>query len=175
MLVYNCVITGDQLMSDSYKQLPVVHDGKELDGLFFVQSKKSTKSGIVLDGENPSAEAEAADSGEETVNNIVDGEIGFNYNESEKPKAGDFMKLFKMYCGAVKKGLQAKDKVPKPFMQSAKAFLPYLKANYKVMDFYLTKSMDPKSFVLGVWDDEAEAVGQPKFLYFKHALIEEKY
>ena len=47
----------------------------------------------------------------------------------------------------------------------------YIKANTKFFAF----SVSTAGGSLAVWDDEAETIGQPKFLYFKHALIEEKY
>ena len=40
---------------------------------------------------------------------------------------------------------------------------------------YHGKSFSPESFVIGWWDDEANEVGSPKFIFFEPALIREKY
>ena len=179
MIVFNDVITGAQIMSDSYKQEPLMFNGVKIEGLFLVRSRWSTKSGVVIEGENPSAEAEAAaDDGEEKVNNIIDKECGFGYKTG--PDMGgftlqQFMKVYKDWCKAVKGKLVEKDIRPKPFMRSAKAAVPFLKRQRKNMEIFYNKDKNTASFILGWWDDVANANGCQTFIYFKHATIEEKY
>lgn len=36
MIVYKDILTGDEVISDSYKIAPVIHDGEEVPGLFEV-------------------------------------------------------------------------------------------------------------------------------------------
>ena len=176
MLVYKDIITGDQILSDAYTQEPI----EGFEGLFIVRSKLVAKGGnITLAGENPSAEAGdcgGGDEGVEKVNDMIDGGTGFGYNPGPEMKLGAFVKgIYKPWCKAVKEALVAKGIKPKPFMQSAKGAVDYLKKNWKNMEIHFGKGMDPKSFILAVWDKEANASGAQSFIFFKHALVEEKY
>ena len=148
------------------------------DGLFVVRSKMVGKGGITLAGENPSAEGGDAggDDGVEKVNNMIDQELGFSYNVGPEMKLKDFIAgVYKPWCKAVKGKLVEKGLKPKPFMKSAKGALGWLKANWKNCEIFFGKSMDTDSFVLAVWDDAANASGAQSFVFFKHALVEEKY
>ena len=174
MLVYNDILTGDQILSDAYKQEPI----EGFEGLFVVRSKTVGKGGITLAGENPSAEGGdcGGDDGVEKVNNMIDSETGVGYNPGPEMKLGGFVKgVYKPWCKAVKEALVAKGIKPKAFMQSAKGAVDYLKKNWKNIEIHFGRGMDPKSFILAVWDDEANASGAQSFIFFKHALVEEKY
>ena len=60
-------------------------------------------------------------------------------------------------------------------MQSAKGAVDYLKKNWKNIEIHFGKSMNPDSFILAVWDDAANTSGAQTLIFFKHALVEEKY
>ena len=183
MLVYSDLISGDQMLSDSHVTTPLKHNGEEIEGIFIVQSKAVPKDiGEVNIGANASAEGggEEVDDSVETVNNVIDGLLGFGYNGPNEMKASEFMVLYKAWCGAMKNKIietapEGAEAPAKPFMQSAKAFMPFLKAEFKNLEVYNPKSFNTETFVLGWWDDEANTVGAPKFIYFRHALKEEKY
>lgn len=174
MLVYNDIITGDQVLSDAYKQEPI----EGFDGMFVVRSKLVGKGGITLAGENPSAEGggDGGDDGVEKVNNMIDQELGFSYNPGPEMKLGAFVKgVYQPWCKAVKAKIVESGQKPKAFMQSAKKGVEWLKKNFKNCEIFFGKSMNPDSFILGVWDDEANASGAQSFVFFTHALVEEKY
>ena len=178
MLVYNDVVTGDQVLSDSYAKVDVLDaEGNKIEGLFAIHSKMVGKDGIVLAGANASAEGgDAADDGVEKVNNMIDQEVGFGYLPGPTMKTGAFLKgIFKPWCKAVKTALIAKDIKPKAFMQSAKAALPWLKANFGECEIFFGKGQNPDSFILGCWDDAANTSGAQTFIFFTHALAQEKY
>jgi hypothetical protein len=80
-----------------------------------------------------------------------------------------------MWCKAVKEKIEEKGGKPKDFMQAAKAFLPFMKDNFKNFEIYHPKSYNTSTFILGYWDDEANEVGAPKFIFFGPALLKEKY
>lgn len=178
MLVYTDLVTGDQLLSDSYPLKPLVHNGEEIPGLMCAQSKMIPKDiGDVNTGANASAEGggEELDDSVETVCNIKDGLVGFGYEGPNAVKASEFGVMYKSWCLAVKKKIEAAGEKPGPFMKSAKAFAPFMKAEFKNFEIYSPKSFSPDTFIIGWWDDEANTVGAPKFIYFMNALKQEKY
>ena len=183
MLVYTDLISGDQVLSDSFpwKELDFVVDeaGTKLEGVMIVQSKKVVKDiGEVNTGANASAEnpeEEAVDDSVEKVCDITDGLVGFGYEGPLPLKAAEFVALYKQWCQAVKaKKVEAGEK-PGPFMKSAKGFMQFVKKEFKNFEIYAPKSFNTETFIIGWWDEEANAAGSPKFIYFKHALKEEKY
>ena len=144
----------------------------------FVQSKMVVKDiGEINTGANASAEnpeEELADSAEK-VCDIKDGLVGFGYEGPLEMSASDFVVLFKTWCQSIKKKKEEAGEKPGPFMKSARGFLNFVKKEFKNMEIYAPKSFNTETFITGWWDDEANEAGSPKFLYFKHALKEEKY
>eukprot|EP00924_Labyrinthula_sp_SR-Ha-C_P010688 snap_masked-scaffold_49-processed-gene-1.80-mRNA-1 protein AED:0.00 eAED:0.00 QI:0/-1/0/1/-1/1/1/0/188 len=188
MLVYIDLVSEDQVLSDSFPWKELEYDGNKIPGVMVVQSKMVTKSlGEINTGANASAEAgeEELDDGAEKVVDIKDGLIGFGYEGPNTIAAKEFVTLYKAWCQKVRKILvkpdeeegleERKEKLGKPFMESAKEFMPFLKKEFKNCEIYAPKSFNTETFVIGWWDDEANKVGAPKFIYFKHALKEEKY
>mmetsp|Transcript_8726 Transcript_8726/g.11021 ORF Transcript_8726/g.11021 Transcript_8726/m.11021 type:complete len:179 (+) Transcript_8726:157-693(+) len=178
MLVYTDLLCGDQVLSDSFPTKPLVYNGEEIPGIMVAQSKLVPKDiGEVNTGANASAEGggDEVDDSVEMVCNIKDPLVGFGYEGPNDIKAKDFGVLFKSYCVAVKNKITEAGEKPGPFMKSAKAFAPFLKAEFKNFEIYSPKSFSAETFIIGWWDDEANTVGAPKFLYFKNALKEEKY
>lgn len=178
MLVYTDLISGDQVLSDSYAWKQLEFDGKPVEGVMYVQSKMvSNEVGEINTGANASAEAVAEDPEEaaKKVCDIKDGLIGFGYEGPNEMKANEFVTLYKSWCGKVKKKIEETGAKPGPFMKSAKGFMEFMKKEFKNFEVYAPKSYNTETFILGWWDEEANIAGAPKFLYFKHSLKEEKY
>lgn len=178
MLVYSDLISGDQVLSDSYPWKELEYDGQKIEGVMYVQSKMVSKEiGEIDTGANASAEAadEGVDDSVEKVCDIKDGMIGFGYEGPNAMKASEFVTLYKAWCQAVKKKIEETGAKPGPFMKSAKGFMAFMKKEFKNFEIYAPKSFNTETFIIGYWDDEANAIGAPKFIYFKHALKEEKY
>ncbi|KAH9259158.1 hypothetical protein BASA81_002778 [Batrachochytrium salamandrivorans] len=125
------------------------------------------------------ASAEEADEGTDDaavkVCDLKDAELGFGYEGPQSYSGAEFGTLFKSWCKAVKEKIEASGQKPKDFMQAAKAFLPALKEHYSNMEVYHPKSYNAETFILGFWDDEANEVGSPKFIFFVPALKRIKY
>ncbi|CAK9000916.1 Translationally-controlled tumor protein homolog (TCTP) [Durusdinium trenchii] len=176
MIVYNELSSGDQVLSDSYKQEPLVWNGETLEGIVTVQSELVSKDvGDIDIGANASEEEgdEGTDDASKKVNNIVDGDTGFGYEGPMTLSKAEFGTMYKGWCKKVKDKILEKGEKPKPFMQTAQAFLPFLNAEFKNFEIYQTSSYSP--FVIAWWDDQANTVGAPKFIYFLHAMDAEKY
>lgn len=182
MIVYEDLISGDQVLSDSSPSKPLIIkiDGvdTEIPNVIVVQSRMVTKGPVdVNTGGNASAEEadEGTDDAAVKVCDLKDAELGFGYEGPQSYSGAEFGTLFKGWCKAVKEKIEASGQKPKDFMQAAKAFLPALKEHYSNMEVYHPKSYNAETFILGFWDDEANEVGAPKFIFFVPALKRIKY
>jgi len=179
VIVYSDLITGDQVLSDSHPQKPLVFNGEPIAGVFVVQSRMVTKGPVQVNtGANASTEGgedEGVDDQAVKVVDLKDPELGFGYEGPQGYSEGEFNALYKSWCRAVKEKIESKNQKPKDFMQAAKAFLPFMKEQFSNFEVYHGKSFSAESFVLGWWDDEANEAGAPKFIFFEPALIKEKY
>ena len=102
MIVYRDIISGDEMLSDAYKLIPVTDkDGNAVEGLMMCESKNITKADGDIDvgcgnafgsggGEDG---GEGVDNTAVTVNNVVD---GFQYTETQIGTANDF-KVYYIY------------------------------------------------------------------------------
>lgn len=177
MIIYVDILSNDEIVSDSYPSKPLEHKGEAIPGVFTVQSKMVVKGPVTVNtGANASAEGGDDDVDDQAVKvcNLKDAEVGFGYEGPQSYSAEEFGTLYKGWCKAVKEAIEAKGGKPKDFMQCAKAFLPYLKEKYSDMEVYHPKSFNPATFILAIWDDEANEVGAPKFIFFEPALKKEK-
>ena len=137
MIVYSDIITGDQVLSDSHPQKPVSINGEVIPNVFAVQSRMVTKGPVQVNtGANASAEGgdEGADDAAVKVCDLKDAELGFGYEGPQSYTEGEFNGLYKSWCKAVKEKIEAKGNKPKDFMQAAKGFLPFIKANFDNME-----------------------------------------
>lgn len=176
--MYTDLISEDQVLSDSFNLTPLKYNDEEVEGIMVVQSRLVVKDiGEVNTGANASAEGgeEALEDEVEKVCDIKDGLVGFGYEGPNDMKASEFVTLYKAWCQKIKKIKEDAGEKPGPFMKSAKAFMGFMKAEFKNFEIYAPKSYNTETFIVGWWDDEANTVGCPKFIYFKHALKEEKY
>ena len=141
MIVYEDIVTGDQVLSDSHPQIPLkINIGGQpttIPGMFTVQSKLVVKGPVQVNtGANASKEEqeeELADNAVKVVD-IKDPELGFGYEGPGEYDEADFQGLFKKWCKTVKEKIEAKGAKPKDFMQAAKAFHPAIKENFSTFE-----------------------------------------
>jgi len=182
MIVYEDLVSGDQVLSDSRPQAPlkIKIGGVEtvIPNVFTVQSKLVIKGPVEVNtGANASKEEqeEGVEDQALKVVDLKDPEVGFGYEGPQDYSEAEFQTLYKTWCKAVKEKIEAKGGKPKDFMQAAKAFHPAIKENYSSFEVYHTKSFCSESFILGYWDDEANEAVAPKFIFFEPALNRVKY
>ncbi|KAJ7180142.1 translationally controlled tumor-associated [Mycena crocata] len=139
MLLYEDIISGDEMFSDAF---PV----KEVDGIVYEVdcSMITVKPGADVDiGANPSSEEqeEALEDGATQVNNVV---FSFRLQSTQFDKKS-FLGYLKGYMKAVK-GKLAEDRVA-DFEKGAAAFAKKVVANFKDYEFYTGENMNPDGMV----------------------------
>ncbi|KAF9009024.1 translationally-controlled tumor protein [Cyathus striatus] len=142
MLLYEDIISGDELFSDAF---PV----KEVDGIVYeVDCQLVTiKQGADIDiGANPSAEEQedATEDGTVQVNNVVN---SFRLQSTAFDKKS-YLTYLKGYMKAIKSRLAEKnpDRV-EAFEKGAAAFAKKIVANFKDFEFYTGEGMNPEGMV----------------------------
>ncbi|KAH6914865.1 translationally-controlled tumor protein [Coprinopsis sp. MPI-PUGE-AT-0042] len=139
MLLYEDIISGDELFSDAF---PV----KEVDGIVYEVDCAMTvvKEGDVDIGANPSAEEqqEALEDGAAQVNNVVH---SFRLQPTSFTKK-DYLPYLKGYMKSIKDKLAADDVAA--FEKGAQAFAKKIVANFKDYEFYTGEKMDPEAMVV---------------------------
>jgi len=172
MIVYKCIISGDEMTSDAYDiiQLP----GQPL--LYKVSSRAVEKeeSEVVLgEEEAPSVSSGSdvdLDEGEETkVIDIVDGPRLQNIESFVKTNVDDFKDAMSGFTNS------AKDKIEqgkKEFEKGLEGALYYLFNNLQDFEIYVGESMN-KKVSLGFLNYEDDGV-TPFLIFFKHALVAEE-
>merc|ERR1712071_211399 len=171
---------GDEMCSDAFNPRPVLdEEGEEVEGLFRISSTKVAADGGQIDigcGNEFGGEGgdEADNSGIETVNNVVDGTVGFGLTCVPMGKK-DLKEYLGGFCKSVRQALKDDDKVAGPqveaFTQSAPKFCKYLLSQYKELEFYVSVSIDPHASMAFAIYGESE---NPDFIYIKGGLLEEK-
>lgn len=174
MKIYRCIVSGDELFTDSTRI-------KEIDGcLYEVYCKHIVRKqgDLVLDGSNPSAE-EADEGCDEQTEAGLDVVLNQRLVETSFDKAA-----FKSYLKTYTKALQDKwkeegmsdDKIAEAkgkIMEGVKKILPKLDD----ASFYMGESMNPDGMVAvleyrdGAGENGDEA---PILLFLKHGVLEEK-
>ena len=137
MIVYSDILTGDQVLSDTRKQVTLKHNGEDIPGVFTVQSKLVVKGPVSVNiGANASAEGGDEEVSDEAVkvNDLKDAELGFGYEGPQSYTEAEFLTLYKSWCKAMKEKIEAEGRKPKAFMQAAKAFHDFIKSNYSNME-----------------------------------------
>lgn len=171
MLVYKCLFSGDEVCSDSYKQLPPFDDESLSDVGFEVLSKKIVKGNEDFGIADNSEEGEGgADPSAETVIDIVD---TFRLVETGFGKK-DFGVYIKTYMQRVKTHLEEKNpsRVEK-FMSGAQTVVKKILASFDDFQFFLGESMDAEAACVFAYYKDGEET--PRFVYLKDCLKEEKY
>lgn len=177
MKVYKCIISGDELFSESYKY-------EVIDNLIRIKAKYVTRSSAGVDnsciGANPSAEEqeEVNDDGNSVsgVNVVLDGRF------EKAPTIGtkkDFGVFCKGYFKKVMEKLTAKDAnfdVAEFQAKSQVAFKKMVKL-FADAELYTGVSCDPDSMLIMVnWEaPDSDSDEIPYVYFFESGVYEEKY
>ncbi|KAL2155960.1 hypothetical protein VTH82DRAFT_702 [Thermothelomyces myriococcoides] len=168
MIIYKDIVTGDELISDSFNL-------KEVDGVVYeVDSALITEGAVSVDiGANPSAEEqdEGVDDTTVRVNNIIS---TFRLQQTSFDKK-TYLAYLKGYMKTVKTSLQEAGKSEeeiKDFEAKASAFAKKIVSNFNDWEFYTGESMNPDGMV--VLANFREGAETPYFVFWKHGLKEEK-
>ncbi|KAG1907136.1 translationally-controlled tumor protein [Suillus fuscotomentosus] len=167
MLLYEDIISGDEMFSDAFPM-------KEVDGIAYeVDCQMITlKEGNVDIGANASAEEqeEALEDGAITVNNIAH---SFRLQTTAYDKKA-YLSHLKGYMKAVAEKLAAKGDpaVVTEFKAKANDFVKKIVGNFKDYEFYTGENMDADGMValLNYREDGVT----PYFTFWKHGLKEVK-
>ncbi|KAI8136981.1 translationally controlled tumor protein [Fennellomyces sp. T-0311] len=166
MLLYNDIISGDEMFSDAYPIKLVDDIAYEVDCQMITISE-----GEVDIGANPSAEGgdEGVESTSQTVNNVVH---SFRLTETSFDKKS-YMSYIKGYMKALKAKLQESNPERIPvFEAKAAALVKKILGNFKDYEFFVGESMDPEGMV-GLLNYREDGV-TPYFTFFKDGLKEQK-
>ncbi|KAK4138293.1 translationally controlled tumor-associated [Trichocladium antarcticum] len=168
MLIFKDIISGDEIISDSY-------DLKEVDGVVYeADCAMITEGAVSIDiGANASAE-EAEEALEDTavkVNNIVN---SFRLQSTSFDKKG-YLTYLKGYMKALKAKMTEAGKSAeeiKDFETKAGGFAKKIIGNFKDYEFYTGESMDPDAMVVLL--NYREDGTTPFVIVWKHGLKAEK-
>jgi len=145
MIIYNDIIAGDEIISDSY-------DLKEVDGIVYEADCAMIVEGAVAVNTGANASAEEADEAledqEQKVNNIVH---SFRLQSTQFDKKS-YLAYLKSYLKAVKAEmgkLGKSDEEIKEFETGAQKFVKdTLLPKFKDWEFYTGESMNPDGMVV---------------------------
>ncbi|KAK9796326.1 hypothetical protein WJX73_005328 [Symbiochloris irregularis] len=165
MIIFKDVISGDELLSDSF-EMKEVQDGffYEVDGKWVVRGDTEVDIGA-----NPSAE-EADEGVEASSRKVVDLIDGFGLNEQPGYDKKLFMGYVKPWLGKVVEKLP-EDQATE-FKTKAQPAIKYLISKIKDLQFFTGESMDPDATL--VYAYYKEGASEPTFLYPKYAMTEMK-
>ncbi|ORY33725.1 putative E167 tumor protein-like protein [Naematelia encephala] len=141
MLIYQDVITGDEMASDAFDVKEIGNVAMEIDCSMII-----VKEGDIDIGGNPSAEEaeEALENGATQVNNVVH---SFRLQSTSFDKKS-YLTYLKGYMKAVKTHLQNTnpDRVA-GFEKEAQDLAKKIVGNFKDYEFYVGESMNPEGMV----------------------------
>ncbi|KAL6519822.1 hypothetical protein OROMI_032716 [Orobanche minor] len=167
MLVYKDLLTGDELLSDSFP-CKEIQNGV----LWEVEGKWVVKGAVDVDiGANPSAEGagddEGVDDGAIKVVDIVD---TFRLQEQPPFDKKQFVAYIKKYIKLLTPKLAAEDQ--EKFKKNIEGATKFLMSMIADLQFFVGESMhDDSTLVFAYYKDGA---ADPTFLYFAHGLEEVK-
>ncbi|EMF15586.1 translationally-controlled tumor protein [Sphaerulina musiva SO2202] len=169
MIIYKDIITGDELISDSY-------DLQEIDGVVYeANCKKITIGPVEVNtGANASAEGGDEEGAEDSAETKIDVVYSFRLNETSFDKKS-YLSHLKGYMKAVKEKLKANgasDEEVTAFEKGAAGYAKKIVANFKDYEFFIGESMDPDGAVILL--NYREDGITPFVTIWKHGLKEEK-
>ncbi|KAL9101442.1 MAG: hypothetical protein Q9163_003292 [Psora crenata] len=141
MIIYKDIVTGDEIISDTYNL-------KDIDDVVYeVDCKMVTQGGVEVDiGANASAEEqeEALDEQTKQVIDVVDG-FRMTYMEfsDKKQLAGQIKGFLKKAVEKMKEAGKSEDEIKKFQTGVQGYFTKKLAPNFKNLDCYAGESMDP--------------------------------
>ncbi|KAI6693045.1 hypothetical protein NL676_020755 [Syzygium grande] len=166
MLVYQDLLTGDELLSDSfpYKE---IHNG----ALWEVEGKWVVKGAVDFDiGANPSAEGGEDEGVDDQAVKVVDIVDTFRLQEQPPFDKKQFVTYMKRYIKLLTAKLEGDQQ--EAFKKNIEAATKFLLTMLKDLQFFVGESMhDDGSLVFAYYKDGAT---DPTFLYFGHGLKEIK-
>ena len=167
MLVYQDLLTGDELLSDSFPYREIENGILwEVDGEWVVQGA------IDVDiGANPSAEGGGDDEGvDDQAVKVVDIVDTFRLQEQPPFDKKQFVTFMKRYIKNLSAKLDAEKQ--EEFKKNIEGATKYLLGKLKDLQFFVGESMhDDGGLVFAYYKDGAT---DPTFLYFSHGLKEVK-
>merc|ERR1712127_452580 len=165
MKVFSCIITGDEMFSDSYPHNKVFGDSMyEVRGKYV--TKGSDQIAIACDDEIDES------AGGETVVDIVD---AANLNEVPFSKK-DFMTVIKVFLKNVSAKLEAAgkaDRIP-IFKKGATEAVKFIVGRFDEFQIFLGSSLNDEGSLAFAYQKEQTDDG-PTFLFFIDVLKEEKF
>ncbi|XP_031097240.1 translationally-controlled tumor protein homolog [Ipomoea triloba] len=167
MLVYQDLLTGDELLSDSFPY-------KELENgvLWEVEGKWVVQGAIDVDiGANPSAEGCEDDEGvDDQAVKVVDIVDTFRLQEQPPFDKKQFVAFIKKYIKLLTPKLDAEKQ--EVFKKNIEGATKFLLSKLSDLQFFVGESMaDEGTLVFAYYKDGAT---DPTFLYFAHGLKEVK-
>lgn len=172
MKVYKDAFTGDELMSDSYRQLAPFGNADLADVAFEVIGKRVVKGGGDCGVARNTEEGEDA-GGDEPVEMVIDIIDGFKLVETGFSKK-EYGTYIKGYMKRVEKFLQENkpDRV-EAFKSGAAKLIKEILGKYDDFQFFMSESTDPEAgMVYSYYPDGSEV---PHNIYIKDGMKEEKY
>ncbi|KAH8728167.1 translationally controlled tumor protein [Phaeosphaeriaceae sp. PMI808] len=168
MIIFKDILTGDEIISDSY-------DLKEVDGVAYeADCRKITVGGESFDtGANASAE-EAEEGADDSVEQVIDVVHSFRLNATSFDKKG-YLTYLKGYMKAVKAKLKdngASDEEVKDFETKASGFAKKIIGSFKDYEFFTGEQMDPDGMIVLL--NYREDGVTPYVTVWKHGLSEMK-
>jgi len=178
MIIYKDIISGDELLSDTFKI-------KEVDGVLWeVDCRKYLKGSesFQLDGANPSAEGGDEDEGDgegvQTMVHDIEDQfrlVWLKQEEGMKPSKDAYKAHLKTYVKGVNNKLKAKgtsEESIKEFQSGAAAAVKKILSNYDNYDVLMGQAMDGNA--MHVLIDFREDGVTPYATLWKHGLEEMK-
>jgi len=167
MLVYQDLLTGDELLSDSFP-----YKETENGVLWEVDGKWVVQGAVDVDiGANPSAEGADADEGvdDQTVR-VVDIVDTFRLQEQPAFDKKQFVTWVKRYIKLLSGKLEGEKK--EEFVKNIEKATKFLLGKLKDFQFFVGESMHDDSCLVFAY--YKEGASDPTFLYFAHGLKEVK-
>merc|ERR1712129_450136 len=145
MIIFKDVITGDEMLSDSY-------DLKLVDGVVYeADCARITVGNDNIDiGANPSAEDGGDEGAEDNAQSVIDIVHSFRLNETSFDKKS-YLGHLKQYMKKVKETMKtngASDEDIKPFETGASTFAKKVVGSFKDWEFFTGESMDPDGMIV---------------------------
>ncbi|XP_071751910.1 translationally-controlled tumor protein homolog [Centroberyx gerrardi] len=169
MIIYKCIITGDEMFSDIYKIK------ESPNGIIIEVEGKMTSRKDDIDGSLIGANASAEEQSEACEGSTVSGvDIVLNHKLQE---TGFTKETYRPYIKEYMKAIKAKlaetnpDRV-QPFMNDAPEEIKTIMGKIKELQFYTGESMNPDGMV-GLLDYREDGI-TPYMIFFKDGLVIEK-
>ncbi|KAG8372947.1 hypothetical protein BUALT_Bualt12G0120000 [Buddleja alternifolia] len=168
MLVYQDLLTGDELLSDSFPYKEI-----ENGALWEVQGKWVVQGAVDVDiGANPSAEGGEDEGVDDQAVKVVDIVDTFRLQEQPPFDKKQFVAYIKKYIKLLTAKLEDDKEKQEHFKKTIEGATKYLLGKIKDLQFFVGEGMhDDATLVFAYYKEGAT---DPTFLYFPHGLKEIK-